>query len=174
MTDSDLEMMRVRGFDDEADELVRLRAKVADLQENGQRLKEIADAGLEEIKELRARIAVISLANDDLNAFIFKSEFTVDELREQAVTLRAERDNARADRDALRKDAERYRWLRDTNGDGELRPDVANRHAILEPNVISQIWYGLPENEWNLFEAAITCEPGKKMDAAIDAARSKP
>jgi hypothetical protein len=70
----------------------------------------------------------------------------------------------------LRKDAERYRWLRDTNANRELRPDIAKPHTILEPNVISQIWYGLLEDEWNLFIAAITCEPGEKMDAAIDAA----
>lgn len=70
----------------------------------------------------------------------------------------------------LEADAARYRWLRDTNEDRALRPDIAEPHTILEPNVISQIWYGLPEDEWNLFVAAITCEPGKKMDAAIDAA----
>jgi hypothetical protein len=74
--------------------------------------------------------------------------------------------------DEAQQDAARFRWLCSTNGEFDLRPDITVGSTILEPNEVAAIWYGLPDDEWDLFGSAITREPGDKLRAAIDAARA--
>ena len=70
-----------------------------------------------------------------------------------------------------RKDSERYRWLRDTNLD---RPDMTDgSRVILAPNEVTSIWYGLPEDKWDLMGGCLACSKGDKFDNAIDAAIMK-
>ena len=75
------------------------------------------------------------------------------------------------DNEALLADAERYRWLRDTN---RTRPDMTDgSRVILEPNQVISIWFGVPEERWDLMFNALHCPTGVDFDAAIDAAISK-
>ena len=73
-----------------------------------------------------------------------------------------------AERERWQQDALRYRWLRDTN---MSRPDMTDGSSvILAPYEVTAIWYGLPEDQWNLFGGCLQCSKGERFDAAIDAA----
>ena len=64
-----------------------------------------------------------------------------------------------------REDAERYRWLRDTNLDAGVR--ATGEH--LEPLQVPMIFIGHPEDQWTLGSFA-SAWVGEKFDRAIDAA----
>ena len=66
---------------------------------------------------------------------------------------------------ALRKDAERYRWLRDTNNNSKIRSN--DEH--LEPLQVSVIYVGHPPEHWTLGSFA-SAPVGEGFDRAIDAA----
>lgn len=68
---------------------------------------------------------------------------------------------------ACKKDAERYRWLRDTNKE---RTDMTTGKGILWPNEVSSVWWGLPEDQWDFFSGCLRCADGPEFDTAIDAA----
>lgn len=67
-----------------------------------------------------------------------------------------------------REDAERYRWLRDTNLDAGVR--ATGEH--LEPLQVPMIFIGHPEDQWTLGSFA-SAWVGEKFDRAIDAAIDK-
>jgi len=67
--------------------------------------------------------------------------------------------------DANRQDAERYRWLRDTNHDLSIRSNSEH----LEPLQVPVIYIGHPVERWTL--GAFASAPcGQSFDVAIDAA----
>ena len=116
--------------DEAADEIERLRAEVADHKAAFNKLNEMLAESLEDRDRLRAEIAALKRAL--VTDWDGKS------------TLRM----LTAERDALKKDAERYRWLRDA-------------HPATEEIVVVR-WRNL--NEEMRYE---------KLDSAIDAALSK-
>ena len=67
-----------------------------------------------------------------------------------------------------KEDAERYRWLRDTNLDAGVR--ATGEH--LEPLQVPMIFIGHPEDQWTLGSFA-SAWVGEKFDRAIDAAIDK-
>ena len=81
---------------------------------------------------------------------------------------RMENKQLREQLEAVTKDAERYRWLRDTNLDAGVR--ATGEH--LEPLQVPMIFIGHPEDQWTLGSFA-SAWVGEKFDRAIDAAIDK-
>jgi hypothetical protein len=69
--------------------------------------------------------------------------------------------------DAERKDAARYRWLRDTNG---LKSHPLRGSGHLDPLQVERIYFGQPEDKWNMGNFAFAPTDPQDFDKAIDAA----
>lgn len=83
--------------------------------------------------------------------------------------------NAWVEKAIAAKDAERYRWLRDTNRDGGDDSMRASGH--LEPLQVERIYFGRPVDKWFMHDFAFAPSGDAfdaAVDAAIDAARGKP
>ena len=101
-------------------ELTAVTAERDDLRENGQRLMEAADGWKAEAQRLQERV-------NELN-----HNQRIQDSATAAVMDRAER--AEAECAAARKDAERYRWLRDTANYGDIEYTMQSRMQPHERN----------------------------------------
>lgn len=72
----------------------------------------------------------------------------------------------KAERDSYKKDAERYRWLRDTNCNFSIR----SPREYWEPLQVPAIFFGHEMENWHLFDGVCTAWTGSEFDAAMDRA----